>query len=433
MAPPITNAPVQTPLSDSAKSSLAEIVDFFKRIRLAGKNPGWKSNGAMLTADFADGAFHNFKTGLFILLKEIDFTLAFTNAGIPNGSSFSDETFRILKSNILPYVYPPRDAEAIIHEVCFDKGDCHLLRALIEAFPDYGNKLTEEEKAEILTDFRTQARKAMEIVSYRIAALGMDEEIFIRAGREEALITPFMEQNREINTLLRHVEKGYDDKLEEDLAQAKIMLRHCRDAIAAIDKGAEQNGASLRQTFILRKLELLHKRLLLLLPVACMKETAEAYPALIQLLHDVILAETNPRNFRDFLSNNVNLIAYRITENKRKTGEHYIAGSQSEYWDLFVSACGGGLIVSFMVIIKLLVHRMELPLLWECILYSINYAVGFVVIQVLHFTLATKQPAMTAAYIAASIDDIREDSSRYHHLASTYCHCFAQPVGILCR
>ena len=62
---------------------------------------------------------------------------------------------------------------------------------------------------------------------------------------------------------------------------------------------------------------------------------------------------------------------------------------------------------------------MDLPMLWESLLYSITYAVGFVVIHMLHFTLATKQPAMTAAFLAASLDDIKDDASRFHHLAAT--------------
>ena len=72
-----------------------------------------------------------------------------------------------------------------------------------------------------------------------------------------------------------------------------------------------------------------------------------------------------------------------------------------------------------MVIIKLYTHEAHLPLLWESLLFSVNYATGFVVVHMLGFSIATKQPAMTAAFLAASLDDIKDDSSRYHHLAAT--------------
>lgn len=36
-------------------------------------------------------------------------------------------------------------------------------------------------------------------------------------------------------------------------------------------------------------------------------------------------------------------------------------------------------------------------------IYSMNYSLGFVLIHVLHFTVATKQPAMTAAALASTV------------------------------
>jgi site-specific recombinase len=39
----------------------------------------------------------------------------------------------------------------------------------------------------------------------------------------------------------------------------------------------------------------------------------------------------------------------------------------------------------------------------EAFLFSLNYSLGFMLIHVLHFTIATKQPAMTAARIAAGL------------------------------
>jgi site-specific recombinase len=54
--------------------------------------------------------------------------------------------------------------------------------------------------------------------------------------------------------------------------------------------------------------------------------------------------------------------------------------------------------------IKILLAKQHLAPLTEAILFSLNYGLGFILIHILHFTVATKQPAMTAAAIAASID-----------------------------
>jgi site-specific recombinase len=68
------------------------------------------------------------------------------------------------------------------------------------------------------------------------------------------------------------------------------------------------------------------------------------------------------------------------------------------------SAMGAGIIIAVMAMIKLFLASMHFAPLTEAILFSLNYGIGFVIIHILHFTVATKQPAMTAAAIAASID-----------------------------
>jgi site-specific recombinase len=63
-----------------------------------------------------------------------------------------------------------------------------------------------------------------------------------------------------------------------------------------------------------------------------------------------------------------------------------------------------------MALLKLLISRLDLPLLWEGVAFSLNYGLGFMLIHVLHLTIATKQPAMTAATLAGALDgrDSRE-------------------------
>ena len=400
----------QAELSPVATESILKVQHFFRGLQLA----------RSATPPVPDAeTVAQLKSALLIILKEADFTQAISSSGIPTQSSFADETIRMIKGKILPYLHDPKDACTIIHSIFSSESDHDKIAALFALYPKPGELFTSEEKQEMLKALMTQITNSVHIISYRIAALGMDEDVYLRAGKDDALVTPFMEQNHEVNELLANIEKGNTEKIAEDLAQTRIMIQHCIANIALIDKAAEKNGTSLRQTYLLRKLELLIARLTKLLPVVSYDEADIAFEDLLSLLQHILLAETRPQKLRHFISRNLNMIAYRITENKRKTGEHYITSDSTEYWDLFISACGGGFIVSFMVLIKLMIHNLHLPMLWEGLLYSISYAGGFVVIQLLHFTLATKQPAMTAAFLAASLDDIKDDSSRYHHLAAT--------------
>jgi site-specific recombinase len=58
-----------------------------------------------------------------------------------------------------------------------------------------------------------------------------------------------------------------------------------------------------------------------------------------------------------------------------------------------------------MAILKILIAALHAPPLIEGTLIALNYGLGFVLIHLLHGTVATKQPAMTAARIAAEIGE----------------------------
>jgi site-specific recombinase len=71
-----------------------------------------------------------------------------------------------------------------------------------------------------------------------------------------------------------------------------------------------------------------------------------------------------------------------------------------------------------MALIKMLLAKQHLAPLTEAILFSLNYGLGFILIHILHFTVATKQPAMTASAIAASIDASDSKSKEMDNLVA---------------
>jgi site-specific recombinase len=64
-----------------------------------------------------------------------------------------------------------------------------------------------------------------------------------------------------------------------------------------------------------------------------------------------------------------------------------------------------------MAVIKILLSYLPSAPLIGALLYSVNYAFGFMLVHVLHFTIATKQPAMTAARIAAALHETAQHGS----------------------
>ena len=70
------------------------------------------------------------------------------------------------------------------------------------------------------------------------------------------------------------------------------------------------------------------------------------------------------------------------------------------------AAAGGGAVLAGTTWIKLLIGAVGLTAFWGGLAAGINYAVCFVFIMLMHWTVATKQPAMTAPAMAAKLRDI---------------------------
>jgi site-specific recombinase len=96
-------------------------------------------------------------------------------------------------------------------------------------------------------------------------------------------------------------------------------------------------------------------------------------------------------------------LARKIIERAGHTGEHYITSSRTEYVKMLASAAGGGVLTSGTAAAKFVIGWGHFAPFVEGIFSSVNYAGSFLLMQALGFTLATKQPSMTAAALAATL------------------------------
>jgi site-specific recombinase len=69
------------------------------------------------------------------------------------------------------------------------------------------------------------------------------------------------------------------------------------------------------------------------------------------------------------------------------------------------SAAGGRLLAAFTAAIKFLLAKLTLAPFFASLLAALNYVGSFMLIQLLGFTLATQQPAVTAAALASAIGE----------------------------
>jgi site-specific recombinase len=171
---------------------------------------------------------------------------------------------------------------------------------------------------------------------------------------------------------------------------------------------ASREGTSLSLTLLLRRIgqhiERCESLIAVLESFAQRRSFNDAIPSLVSIIKKLIADESRKNDLREFWRASVDILARRVTDNAGRTGEHYITSERSDYTAMFRSAALGGFIIAIMALIKTFITGAHLPPLTEAFAVCLNYGLGFVLIHILHGTVATKQPAMTAATIAASIE-----------------------------
>lgn len=269
-----------------------------------------------------------------------------------------------------------------------------------------------------------QILEALRVLSYRVAAAGLEPEILRIEPALEKFASPFIALNVELLDYLERFEAGWkEDRPTLDERQLGVLIHQCREVVERIRQRAKREGTSISLTFQLRRLAQQLTRMEILLAITgTLREEGPvrgvrgALPALAGTLAELFVrlvrAECRKNHLRDYWQQNMELLALRVTDNAGRTGEHYITEGRKEYFGLWRSALGAGMIIAFMAAHKIILGHQQFAPLNEILAYCLNYGLGFVLIHMLHFTVATKQPAMTAAAIAASIGEASEGRGR---------------------
>ncbi|AZP14450.1 hypothetical protein EJN92_06175 [Undibacterium parvum] len=248
---------------------------------------------------------------------------------------------------------------------------------------------------------------AVQVLSYRISAIGLESELVRNYPDIERFESPFLRQNDEVNNyVIRYSNSLVDSAVQpEDAGQIEVLLLQCEEVVQKIRRIAAVQGVSISLTRLLLRLTQSINRLRHLLTLLDAQQSGEAAQISVDLLKELVLADNQRHSLRQLVRSNTELLSLQMTERAGKSGEHYVTANRAEWLAMLYSTMGAGFIVGFMAMIKIIFGTLALAPFGFALLYSLNYSTGFILVHVLHFTIATKQPAMTAALIAKAIDD----------------------------
>lgn len=248
--------------------------------------------------------------------------------------------------------------------------------------------------------------EAMEMLAVRIAALGIDSEVVRCLGISERHTSPFVEQHLELRNMIgqAHEKLSNMEPLHDLGDHLDVLLDQCQGQIKKAYAQARAQGISVTLSMQLIRLEQSINRMRRLLQLLGALPTEDRVGTCVQFFCTLTKEENRKHSITDLWRGLTDKLALRITEHASQSGEKYATETRSEYWKMARAAMGAGVIIALLSLFKAGISSWHLPPFWEAVFFSLNYGIGFVIIHLLGFTIATKQPAMTAARIAAAID-----------------------------
>ncbi len=327
--------------------------------------------------------------------RDIDAAALHADLGFGARRSFASELLTRVQNEVLPGTPETRDLAALFR-LLFKPADSawvSLLDAptLSRAVALFGAGAVEAQAA--LLD-------AITILVSAVHAGGYSPALRLRMDASALQDEPFRQITAAAASLRAAVLEGRREAALQDGAYLRASLDACRRAANSVMPHLEEFGVSVNIVYDLEQLQARTHRIDQLIGcVLAPDPQAEARSLLLALLQ----ALGEERGVRALLAQHYSLLARQVTERSAETGEHYITRDRGEYRDMLKRAAGGGAVIAATTFAKFAVLAIGLSAFWTGFWSGANYAFSFVVVMLLHWTVATKQPAMTAPAMAASL------------------------------
>jgi site-specific recombinase len=373
------------------------------------RNPIWKANVAGI---------------LRALLRESDGLSLLCDAGMPVHSGFFGALFERLEASLIPPAPNRRDLRAIVTLMFAQERDVEWIANLptdlltrIRALFDYEQDDSEQRDT---TPFSLDLLAALHNLTCQISSTGLSQivrsrlgEIDIRDISDTSDVRVAMEKQPfyRLTRAMLAVEAAHQavsagapqDKLLHEVNYLRALLDECRSATDNVFAHLYRNGVSVDIVFQVERMRMRIVRAEHLLNAWMAQDDPHAGA---RLTAELVNANHASQSVAHLVRSNFSLLARKVVEYSADTGEHYIARDRAEYLKMMRMAAGGGLVTVVTVCMKFAITGVHLHSMFEGLLAGINYAASFLLIHFLHFSLATKQPAMTAPTLARELDGV---------------------------
>ena len=239
------------------------------------------------------------------------------------------------------------------------------------------------------------------LLCHQIAATALEAPIRQRLDSPQENARVLMQLSTLSHALM--LTEHASDERPQLLNSLRAALSQARIAIDSVYEHLERFGVSVDVVFQVERTRLRIDRVDQLLAVWADSTNLSNYSALTSQLIEANLSRSSVGGL---LAETYSLLGRKVVERSAETGEHYIARTRKDYFGMLRMAAGGGVLTAVTVYLKFFISALHLNKFIEGVLFSLDYIGSFLAMHFAHFTLATKQPAMTAPALAQKLGDV---------------------------
>jgi site-specific recombinase len=339
--------------------------------------------------------------------REVDTASLFADFGFAPRTHFLGELGQRLRLKLLPLTPQTTDLGELFGLLFPSHLDASWLQAIDD---DTLGRLAAllAPAAEPGNDWRAPLLDAIEYLASAVRAAAFAGAVRQRMSPALLADQPFRQLARVAEQLVSHARSGDHAALLQESRYVRALLDSCRRCADSVHEHLEEHGISIDLVFALDQLRERTLRIEALLD-CLLSPTPER--ELLRLIGALVQAADERRGIRSLFSRHYSLLARKVAERSAETGEHYITRDRHEYRAMLRAALGGGAVIAGTTFVKFLIGALGLAAFWAGFWAGINYALSFVVIHLCHWTVATKQPAMTAPAMAQRLGNVADDAA----------------------
>lgn len=341
-----------------------------------------------------------------VLAETVDGTMVWADFGFSPRTAFISEAFERLRSKMLPGTPETNDAAELFSLVLSHPSDAAWVSALdAKTLKRLGDLLSAPSPRTAVTLWQDELLQAITYCASQIRSTGFAPELRLRMNATAREAQPFVDLAADVEAFRQtYLAQSQDvTRLDETAHTLRLRLEACRSAAASVYPHLNEHGVSVNLVFVLRQLR---ERVLRVRDLMDCLLSEDPQQSTARLIAKLVQAGQERRSLRALINANASLLAAKMAERSAETGEHYITRDRAEYRSMLAKAAGGGAATSLTTLLKFLITGLGLTAFWSGVWAGLMYAASFILIQLLHWTLATKQPAMTAPAMAAKLKDL---------------------------